>query len=182
MTEVRIEPVTFEGDFVACAKVCEKAVRPDPFHAFLERYSSMTFEESTIERLTDAANTANTTDFAFKAVLDVDDGHGGIREEIVGVSHWYVGYVVVPKVDPFAKRIIDESSNTAPEDVVMGDGGDAGKAAAIPQTIDKSKTVMDEMRRVHGNLYIGKIRGKKHVCTYRCALRILELTSKTFAE
>lgn len=166
MAEVRIEPLTSAADIPVCAQLCTDAVRPDPFHAFLERYSPEPFYDNTVVRLTDAINPNNKTDFAFKAVLSVDDGEGGTRDEIVGVSHWYYGYVVVPKVDPFAKKVVEQGDEIGPEEIAVGDEeGSLEVNKGSPKKVDKEK-VMYEVQRQHGNLYISKIRGKKHVCKF----------------
>lgn len=166
MTDIRVEPITSAADLPTCAQICSDAVRSDTFAIFLERYNTESFYNNTIKKLTDAIDPENKTDLAFKAVLTVDDGRGGKREEIVGVSHWYVGYVVVPKYDPFAKKVIEARNEIGPEEVVMGDGSGTVTPHTPSKALDRSKAVMDEMQRVHGNMYVGKIRGKKHVCKY----------------
>jgi hypothetical protein len=166
MANVRIEPITSIDDIPACAQLCSDAVRSDPFHTFIERYSSQPFYQSTVTRLKDAINPENKTDVAFKAVLPVDDGHGGVRDEIVGVTHWYVGYVNVPKVDPFAKKVVDKGNEIGPEEVAVGDEKGGTIPAPAAETADRSKAVMDRLVREHGNVYVGKIRGKKHVCKW----------------
>ncbi|ETN39721.1 uncharacterized protein HMPREF1541_05947 [Cyphellophora europaea CBS 101466] len=167
MAEVRIELITSTTDVPACARLCVTAVSSDPFHTFLDRYGSESFYDSTVTRLMDAINPDNTTDFAFKAVCDITDDNGGIREEIVGVSHWYIGYIKIPKMDPFANKVVGEPNEIGPEEVAIGDETgtlDTGnQSSQVIDTVKKAK-VMDEFHRTHGNIYISKIRGKKHVC------------------
>ena len=166
MADIRIEPITSAEDLPVCAQICSDAVRSDTFATFLERYSPESFYDSTIAKLTNAIDPENKSDFAFKAVLTADDGVGGKRDEIVGVSHWYVGYVVVPKYDPFAKTVNAASNEIGAEEVVVGDEPGAVAPQITSKALDRSKGVMEEMLRVHGNMYVGKIRGKKHVCEY----------------
>lgn len=166
MANIRIEPITSTADIPICAQLCTDAVRPDPFHTFLERYSPEPFYDSTVVRLTDAISPENKTDFAFKAVLSIENDNGEIQDVIVGCSHWYVGYVVVPKVDPFAKKVVEKGDEIGPEEIAVGDEqGSVEVNERSPREVEKAK-VMYEVHRQHGNLYIGKIRGKKHVCKF----------------
>lgn len=166
MAEIRVEPITSADDVQACAQISCDALKSDTFAIFQDRYSTEPFYDSTIKRLTGAIDPENTTDFAFKAVLTVDDGLGEKREEIVGVAHWYVGYVVVPKYDPFEKKVIKPSNEIGPDEVVVGDESGAVTPESPSQQLNRSKAVMDEVQRIHGNMYVSKIRGKKHVCEY----------------
>lgn len=164
MAAVRIEPITSSDDIPTCATICTEAVRPDPMHTFLDRYRAESFYESTVARLTDAINQDNRTDFAFKAVQAVDNPKGGTRDEILGVSHWYVGYVVIPKVDPFSKQVPEEVNEIGPDEVSIGDEEGAVEVEHNHQKLSRARAVMDEMGRLHGNFYVGSIRGKRHVC------------------
>ena len=162
MQSVRIEAIT-AADVTECTQLCVDAVAPDPFATFLERYSAESFYDGTFKRLSDAVDPTDETNFAFKAVMDVDE-IGGTRAKIVGVSHWYVGYVVIPKVDPFAKKIIDEGHEIGVAEVALGDGNDILSVHSGPTgKVKRDHAVMDELVRQTGNLYVGNIRGKKHV-------------------
>jgi hypothetical protein len=164
MANIRVEPITSAEDIPTCAQVCTDAVQSDSFITFMNRYSTQNFYDSTVCKMTDAVNPENTTDFAFKAVERTENEHGEIQEEIVGVAHWYVGYAIVPKIDPFAKKPVASTGEIGPEEVAVGDENEVAARSAPSLSARKAKAVMDEMYREHGNLYIGNIRGKKHVC------------------
>jgi GNAT superfamily N-acetyltransferase len=165
MSAIHIEPITDEKDFPVCAQLCDDAIASDPFSFFLEHYGDQKFRESTLAHLRAAANHENSTDFAFKAVIDESDGSGQTTEKIVGFSHWYIGYIVLPKVDPFEERVVSQR-RAIDTHLALGDGTDV---APVPSssTNDSLKhrrqALMADHRRQLGNLYISNVRGKKHV-------------------
>jgi GNAT superfamily N-acetyltransferase len=167
MSEIRIEPINDEKDFPICAQLCSDAIAPDPFSFFLEQYGDQSLYESTLNRLRDAASPDNSTDFAFKAVIDEVDGSGQTTEKIVGVSHWYIGYIVLPKVDPFEMKFVSQAQETGTTDLALEDGNDN---PPVPSSVTSNtlkhrrRALMADHRRQVGNLYISNVRGKKHVC------------------
>ena len=128
---------------------------------------------ATADRL--AAAVEDPCSKVFKAVKPsrnaVADGQieGEESEELVGLSQWYVGYVNVPKVDPFASK--DKGDDGKTTKVPAGSffaTPDPAPAATVggnaPETeTDKKKNPSDELTRRIGNTYISAIRGKKHV-------------------
>lgn len=177
MVEVRIEPITSASDIPVCAQLCWEAVQDDPFIAFLRRYDeSYKFHEETITRLSDAINPENTSDFAFKAVIDVPDENGGSHEEIVGVTHWYYGKVIMSKYDPVTKEVNKEPNEISPSELAVGSSPSTGHTTPVtssPPSKVVIKTAVEATQHVfrqHGNAYVGAVRGKKHVCESKVSL------------
>lgn len=167
MAEVRVVPITDPSDVPACAQLCYEAVLDDPFIRFMNLYNPTHFLDETNKRISDAIDPANTTDFAFKAVLDVPDDSGSTREEIVGVSHWYYGTAAIPKYDTFMKHVEEEPNEIGPGEVAAGSGGSTPKSMVVesePVVVRNAEEAMAHVYRQHGNAYISVIRGKKHVC------------------
>ena len=164
--EVRIERITSVADIPACAQLCYDAVVGDPLLEYMDRHGGVSFYDETVTRISDAIAPTNTTDFAFKAVMNVPDGNGGTREEIVGVTHWFYGYVQVPKVDPLnPQKIVQKAAEIPVDDVVLGSGENSPSTPTESQMVVKnSAEAMAELSRQHGNAYVGTIRGKKHIC------------------
>lgn len=165
MGDIRIEPITSKADVPRCVQLCCDAVADDKFAHWMDRYSSPSFYDETTTRITDAINPDNTTDFAFKAVVDVPDDNGSTHEEIVGVSHWYYGFVKIAKVDPFGKKVYEQPDEIAPDEVASGDTATPPDVGNLPKVQCKdAAAAMAELLRQHGNTYVSTIRGKKHIC------------------
>jgi hypothetical protein len=155
------------------------------------RYVDDPYQE-TMKRLQAALSTPAEDDlaeqhFIFKAVEVVPkyppgdskthgpDSLGGIlremptKEKIVGMAYWTVGYIDLPKVDPFeqhaapASVVAEKSPESAPLEepiATIGQRATASKPGPKPEPFDFYAVCRKPVR----NLYISQIRGKKHVC------------------
>jgi hypothetical protein len=170
MADVRVVQITDPADVPTCAQLCYEAVEDDPFVRFMNLYNKeMDFIDETKKRLNNAVDPANTDEIAFKAVLDVPDEDGTSHEEIVGVSHWYYGNVVIPKYDTFMKEVHEEPNEIMPDEIAAGSGGSTPSVASVvspePAVVVKNaEEAIAHVYRQHGNAYISVVRGKRHVC------------------
>jgi hypothetical protein len=190
-SSVKVEPVTDSSELPALASIFDIATKAsgDKFHEVLKRYVDDPYQE-TMERL-QAALSAPVEDnpaeqhFLFKAVETVPkysprdnkkhgrDNPGGVlremptKEKIVGMAHWTVGYIDLPKVDPFEQQaapasvVTEKSPDSAPLEepiATIGEGATASKPELEP--FDFYAVCRKPVR----NIYISQIRGKKHVC------------------
>ena len=141
----QIIAVTNPSDLLDLATLSHLALLPDPLHAFIEKYSDppTTIYEETNAKLLSALS--EPTSHTFKAVKPVRNADGVLEGKIVGYAHWYVGYIDLPKTDPFAPV--------------------ASEAGTTPYNIEENLPVnpLSDLWRRSGNLYVSTIRGKKHV-------------------
>ena len=94
------------------------------------------------------------------------------EEKIVGMAHWTVGYINLPKVDPFEQQTVASLAPTTTsvpsteampleEPIVTG-------AETVADSKPGSNTQLFDFyavcRKPIRNTYISQIRGKKHVC------------------
>lgn len=136
--EVRFERVTNAQEIPAMAELSTLALQPDTFTVFTERERGISMYDDTLQKMTDAFNDPGT--YIFKALLTMKDMDGKEHEIIVGVAQWYIGYLHVPKYDPFA-----------PKDPII---------------VEPKVTILSEAMRLSGNAYVSAIRAKKHICKY----------------
>ena len=195
-SSVRIEPVLDPSDLHTLASVFDIAVRAsgDKFHEVLMRYVEDPYKE-TMKHL-EAAQAAQVDEhsleqhFLFKAVMTVPkysvgdckelgwgNAGGGLpemptEEKIVGMAHWTVGYINLPKVDPFeqqtaasmAPATTDEPSTEAtPLEELIATGAET-IANSKPESETQPFDFYVVCRKPVRNTYISQIRGKKHVC------------------
>ena len=153
-SSVRIVEVTDLSEIPELARLSDLCIQPDPLHAFLEKYSGNTVFDSTASKLTAAINDPNSK--VFKAVKPIRSEDGQIVAELVGLSQWYVGYLVVPKVDPFALCDVGGELKGVP-------AGSSFVIPDVPKLEDAKADPYSEILRKSGNSYVAAIRGKKHV-------------------
>ena len=192
-SSVRIEPVTDPSELSALASIFDVATKAsgDEFHQALMRYVEDPYRE-TMKRLQSAHSTLteeNPTEqhFLLKAVeisprYSTGDGQisgvgnpGGFLQEqpthetIVGMAYWTVGYIDLPKVDPFkqqaASAATSVSAEPSVETVPLEDPIDA-KGETATSTVPEPFDFYTLCRKPVRNVYISQIRGKKHVCKY----------------
>ncbi|EXJ64687.1 hypothetical protein A1O7_01025 [Cladophialophora yegresii CBS 114405] len=185
-SEVAVKPITSEADLPFCARLADRAVKPDPFHEFKARYSSQNVYEETLQKLTESLRDDRGKYCLLKAVVPASSRSGADDAEIiVGFAQWRRGYVEVPKMDPFATRKAPETNTSldigipcvasaeAKEHGTPGaDTTDLGSVAgAKVQNPRKTQPFYsnphDELARKLMNTYIGTMRGKRHVYLHR---------------
>jgi len=184
------------SDLHTLASVFDIAVRAsgDKFHEVLMRYVEDPYKE-TMKHL-EAAQAAQVDEhsleqhFLFKAVMTVPKysvgdckelgwgNAGGVlpemptEEKIVGMAHWTVGYINLPKVDPFeqqtaasmAPATTDEPSTEAtPLEELIATGAET-IANSKPESETQPFDFYVVCRKPVRNTYISQIHGKKHVC------------------
>ena len=195
-SSVRVELVSDPSELHTLASVFDIAIRAsgDKFNEVLMRYVEDPFKE-TMKHL-EAALSAKVDEhsleqhFLFKAVVTIPNysaqdckglglgNAGGLltetptEEKIIGMAHWTVGYINLPKVDPFGQQTVaslapaatDEPSTEATsleEPIATG-------AEIVADSKPESKTPPFDFyavcRKPVRNTYISQIRGKKHVC------------------
>jgi hypothetical protein len=179
ISSVRIERVSDPSDVPALASVFDIAILAsgDNFRELLKRYVEDPYTE--VERhlrsaLSPPAEASTQQHFVLKAVWPGDDdtrGEGnpaGVGREmrttdtIVGMAYWSMGYIDIPKVDPF-----EQQTASAPTSVV---GDESTERAPLGQPIatspepEPSFDFYTVCRRPVRNTYISHIQGKKHIC------------------
>ena len=103
-----IEPVKKTEDVPVLAEIFDEALRHgDTFHEVMTRCGTESVYDSGIKHL-EAGLDDPEHNFLFKAVM-LEEG----KRKIVGCCHWSVGFISIPKVDPFASKT--EVSNTSTE-------------------------------------------------------------------
>ncbi|KAJ9608812.1 hypothetical protein H2200_006583 [Cladophialophora chaetospira] len=192
--EITIKPITSESDLPRCAHLTDIALKPDGFREFKNRYGGRSLYEETLEKLTEAFRNHPATCRIFKAVVSVEsradqsttgyevasDGAGA--ELIVGFTHWHLGYIEFPKMDPFAIQrkpaetptldtgltniAVAEAGGQKLHTDAEADGNDSVNENATKPTKPKPfySAPDRELARKLGNTYIRTIRGKRHVC------------------
>jgi hypothetical protein len=166
----------------------------DKFNEVLMRHVEDPYKE-TMKQL-EAALSAKVDEhsleqhFLFKAIMTVPKHYtrdckglgpgnaGGLlsemptEEKIVGMAHWTVGYINLPKVDPFeqqtvaslAPATIDEPSTEAtPLEEPIATGTET-VAYSKPESDTQPFDFYAVCRKPVRNTYISQIHGKKHVC------------------
>ena len=144
-----IERVTDPEELPMLANIFDKALQHvDSFHEVITRCCDETVYQNTLNSLQSAIGDADH--YIFKAVLQTSSNC-----VVVGVSHWFVGYISVPKVDPFGAAT-NPTPDAVEEDFIA------------PLVIEPSplRVAFDDARRKGSNAYISTIRGKKHVCKW----------------
>src|SRR5947209_12909229 len=129
-SSVRVEPVSDPSELHTLASVFDIAITAsgNKFNEVLMRYVEDPFKE--MMKHPEAALSAKVDErsleqhFLFKAVMTVPNysardckgpgvGNAGglltatpMEEKIVGMAHWTVGYINLPKVDPFEQQTV----------------------------------------------------------------------------
>ena len=166
-TNLSIQSVTDPAEIPALARICELAMQGDLFGKYHINFTGASFEQASIKAMTEALQTPGG--YVFKAVLQSQEEDGSVKDQIIGASQWYVGYLDIPKVDPFAPKTLLERDETqsANVDMVKGDGqAEAKTTNAVVEVVSEMTEAMvfKETMRITGNAYVSAIRGKKHVC------------------
>ncbi len=177
---ITIHPVTRPTDLPTLASIFDNALQSsgDAFHTIIDRYSGQTVFEDTVDKLTKALNNPQS-EFVFKAVETTRSSNGDlISEQIVGVSQWFVGYIELPKYDPFSpspatsqpsEEAKGEAAGAPPLAIPVSENSDSQINPALipePTEIDFYARFIRPMR----NIYIAAIRGKRHVYLRRIAV------------
>ena len=210
VSSVEIKPVSDPAELPALFSIFDIALQAshDGFRELLIRYFGDSYQEI-IERLqaafsADTASNPAEQHFVFKAVETVpgysgEDGRkcerdnpGGVLttqpmvERIVGMAHWTVGYIDIPKVDPSEQQAASTSASaSAPtatggsteamplEEPIATSGHTAThtKLKPEPEPFDFYAVCRKPVR----NFYISQIRGKKHVCKSHSLSQRLDL-------
>lgn len=163
---LRIEEVTDLEVVPELARLCDIALRPDGLHAFLEKYGTASVYNHTVEQLTTAIE--DSSSHVFKAILTATDDDGTVGDQLVGVTQWYHGYLIVPKVDPFAPKDTSTMRKDAHNISEVAIADEAGSATILPQSkLETASTTLHpaaELMRKLGNSHVSAIRGKRHIC------------------
>lgn len=190
---IKVEPVSDPSELPAVASVFDIAIKAsgDKLHEVFVRYGEDTYQE-TINRL-QAALSASTDakspeqHFVFKAVetlsrhslldgeKDAQENHGVVlqetpmEEKVVGMAQWTVGYIDLPKVDPFEQRAASASASMATEDpAVTASLEEPIATSGEPVTASAPELEPFDFysvcRKPVRNIYLSQIQGKKHVC------------------
>lgn len=172
-----LKPVTSPHDIPSLATINDRALDADPaFKQWMAMFTERTDRDTTVEAVTAAIEDPEYR--VVKAV--VPDGEG---EKIVGFVHWFCGWIVLEKVDPFAKgksQDQDERQGKS-QDQSVKDIKDvasnvseqlAGEAATLEHQPSPTKDQLIRARRLKKgerkyietrNHYIAAIRGKRHM-------------------
>jgi hypothetical protein len=192
-SSVRIEPVSDPSELHTLASVFDMAIRAsgDKFREVLMRYVEDPYKE-TMKHLEAAQVDEHSLEqhFLFKAVMTVPKysagdcrelgwgNAGGVlpetltEEKIVGMAHWTVGYINLPKVDPFEQQTVASFAPATTDEPSTEATPLREPVATSAETITDSKPESDTQsfdfyavcRKPVRNTYISQIRGKKHVC------------------
>ena len=194
-SSVRIEPTTDPSELSALASIFDVAMKAsgDRFYEAMVRYVEDPYIE-TMKRLQAALSAVIEESpaeqhFLLKAVetsprYSPGDGQisgggnpGGLlqeqstHEKIVGMAHWTVGYIDLPKLDPFEQQAASAATSVSTEPsvetlqledpiYVKGETATSTKPEPEPEPFDFYAVCRKPVR----NAYISQIRGKKHVC------------------
>lgn len=102
--DFKVRPVTDPTELPFCARIFDEALREsDSFYQVIEACSEHSVYEGALKALQTGFD--DPSQYVFKAVRYED-----AQEVVLGISHWSVGYINIPKVDPFA----DEASRSSP--------------------------------------------------------------------
>jgi GNAT superfamily N-acetyltransferase len=195
VSSLKIEPVSDLSEVSTLASIFDIATKAsdDKFDEVLMRYVDDPYAE-TVKRLQAALsapseNESTEQHFVFKAVETVPrhppgDGqkhepgnHDGVfremptEEKVVGMAYWTIGYIDIPKVDPFqrqatstpASTIAEESTETAQLEEPIATSGEIATGSDL-EPEPKPFDFYAVCRKPVWNTYISQIRGKKHVC------------------
>ena len=134
--EYAIKPLNDADDIPSIVQFALEAMR-EQNPAYVEAASTSTKDGTMYDRALRKFREAfeNPDELLFKAVTTVNG-----NDITIGVSHWFVDYIKIPKVDPF------------------------DRASQATEASAKENTVLEKARTLGSNAYISAIRGKKHVC------------------
>ena len=164
---LRIEEVTDLQLVPELASLTDLALQPDAFYAFANTYRSKSMYEETIDRLTAAVKDPQS--HVFRAMWNTHGEDGTTAEQLVGMTQWYVGYLVVPKMDPFAPKISESRPGDVSDVFGVASAGATGEASTVQMATKiepgEEPNPFDSVAKELGNSHVRAIRGKRHICT-----------------
>jgi hypothetical protein len=165
---LRIEEVTDAQLVPELAELLDTSLRPDSIYEFFNTHGPSTVYKDTIERVTAAIQSPDSK--VFRAILAVTNEDGTTKDILVGMTQWQIGYIVLPKVDPFApkSKAAEDGKVVVVADVAIPDQN--GEATPLPAPKEYSEQATSELFKEHtrlsGNAYVSSIRGKRHICKW----------------
>lgn len=159
---LRIEEVTDLQLVPELARLTDLALQPDGFHAFANAYAPKSIYEETVDSFTAAIEDPKS--YVFRAILTTVGEDRTGTNQLVGLSQWYVGYLIVPKVDPFARKLSEPRAENAPDVTDIATAGANEKARTMKIESGTSPNAFDAVGRELGNSQVRAIRGKRHIC------------------
>lgn len=170
--EVTLKPVSSEADIPALADINGQALEGDPLKEWMKLFTERTERQTTIDAVKSAITDPEYS--LIKAVIPDSSSPNG--EKIVGFCHWFCGWIVLEKVDPFAKKpqvqkvtesaidTRDVASNIAEDLAQTADKLDEKPKQTAEEVGKAARLRIGEARYIDTrNHYIGAIRGKKHM-------------------
>ena len=161
-----IEEVTDLHHVLELARLADLALQPDGFHALVNKYGPKTIHEDTFDKLTAAIEDPQS--HVFRAVLTTIDDDGTAKKHLVGLAQWYVGYLIIPKMDPFAPKNAPAEADKMTDVNEIATAEANGKASTIETAVKIKPEInpnpLDAVTRESGNSHIRAIRGKRHIC------------------
>lgn len=170
-----LKPVTSDLDVPALATINDRALDADlAFKRWMAMFTERTDWDTTVSAVTEAIGDPEYR--LVKAVVSSDDG-----EKIVGFIHWFCGWIVLEKVDPFAVEKSDQVQSQQTQNRPVADIKDvasnvaetlADEAAALEEKPRPTEEEIVRARRLKKgekkyirtrNHYIAAIRGKRHM-------------------
>ena len=167
--ELRIVPVTDPADIPELAHLFTLSLKGSSFEAFIEKYGKKNVYDDAVDKIGSSLKDENH--HTFKALLSTKTAEGEQLEKVVGLAQWFFGYIVLPKTDPFAstQAVSKDKDPTIPvtaTDVAVESTGNASVEWLNTEDGSATPDPYTEHVRKMSNVYIGTIRGKKHVCKY----------------
>lgn len=168
--DVHIERVACAEEIPLLAEISEEALKPDSFYDAVTLYGPLTPLEAVTLSLQNAM-AHPSSHFVFKAVLG-DAGPASASQQIIaGWAHWTVGYIEIPKVDPFDSADEDIAHNGDANSLLPVAEATVQNEAKSPinvvddtkQELDMGKAAFEKSHIDIWNGYIRSIRGKKHI-------------------
>lgn len=163
---LQIEEVKDKAEIPELTHLSVLTLKDDGFSQWIEQYAKTSMFDDTKSKLTAALDDPDA--YIFKATLTIENEFGERSETLVGLAQWFLGYAVIPKVDPFAEKPVSDKS-TAPQsltEVAVSDAKmkDSRNGSVKVESFQPNPDLSSDMLRRLGNAYIGTIRGKKHIC------------------
>ena len=165
MDNLRYVETKNPADIPELAQLCVLGLEGDGRVEFVEKYGKKDTYQDGVEKFTENMSDPNT--HIFKVMMQVAGG----AEVLVGLSKWYVGFLDIPKTDPFAEKPVkdvrDVTETVAEEALEEGGIVRPGTfSTGVDGQYRDANPYVDMVRRM-GNVYVGAIRGKKHVILRR---------------
>jgi hypothetical protein len=168
LENLRIQEVTDTQLVPELAEMFDITLRPDSAYDFFNTHGPSTVYNDTIERVTAAVESPDSR--VFRAILTHTNEDGTTKDVLVGMAQWQIGYIVLPKVDPFApkSKATEDEKVVSVAEVAIPD--QTGVATPLPAPKEYSEQATSELfkehTRISGNAYVSSIRGKRHICKW----------------